>query len=319
MTPAVEVKELYKSYGSSEVLKGISFSVQEGEIFAILGPNGAGKTTCVEILEGFRPFDSGSISVLGFDPQLQSSDFRNRTGVVTQISGIEQELTPLEALRTYGSSYSHSASALELLELVGISAKANERIGKLSGGQKKRLDLALGLVGNPDLIFLDEPTTGFDPEARVQAWNVINNLRESGKTILLTSHYMEEVERLADKMAILLNGRIIWEGKPGDLRQGETIVSFKLPPGWDVSTAESWQQKEAKILDDKMQLLTDFPTELLNQVTSKAVGEGLALENLSVQTLGLEDAYLKIIGEEADYEEVNYKETDYEKTDLQKN
>ncbi len=305
MTQAVEVKELYKSYGSSEVLKGISFSVQEGEIFAILGPNGAGKTTCVEILEGFRPFDYGSISVLGFDPQLQSRDYRNRTGVVTQISGIEQELTPLEALRTYGSSYSHPASALELLELVGISAKANERIGKLSGGQKKRLDLALGLAGNPDLIFLDEPTTGFDPEARVQAWNVINNLRESGKTILLTSHYMEEVERLADKMAILLNGRIIWEGKPGDLRQGETIVNFKLPAGWDVSTAESWQQKEVKILDDKMQLLTDFPTELLNQATSKAMAEGHTLENLSVQTLGLEDAYLKIIGEEADYEETD--------------
>ena len=220
MAPIISVEGLEKSYGDLEVIKGIDFSVEKGEVFAILGPNGTGKTTCVEILEGYRKANSGNLSVLGFEPDTNNQKFKERIGIVVQTSGVEEELTLMEALDLYASTYQNPKDSRELLEMVDLSKKADEQIKKLSGGQRRKLDLALGLVGNPDLIFLDEPTTGFSPEARHEAWDMISNLSSMGKTILLTSHYMEEVEYLADRMILLLDGKIVKEGRPQDLNQG---------------------------------------------------------------------------------------------------
>lgn len=297
----VEVKNLKKSYGQLQVLKGISFSIQPGEIFAILGPNGAGKTTCVEILEGYRDFDSGQVSVLGHDPAKSSVEFKERIGIVVQTSGIENELTCQEALELYASTYKVSKNPAELLELVQLTEKAQTRIDKLSGGQKRRLDLALGLVGDPDLLFLDEPTTGFSPEARQQAWEMLANLKSLGKTILLTSHYMEEVERLADRMVILLNGEIIQKGKPQELKRGATNIKFKLPQKWEKSELQNLKQNlkhaEVEIKNGQAHILTESPTEVLDQLIQKAKSDSVELENLRVHPMGLEDFYLETIGE----------------------
>lgn len=301
----IEVQDLKKSYGKLEVLKGISFSVGQGEIFAILGPNGAGKTTCVEILEGYRDYDSGQISILGYDPAMSAREFKERIGIVVQTSGIENELTAREAIKLYSSPYKSCRTPEELLALVKLEEKADVRVSKLSGGQKRKLDLVLGLVGDPDLIFLDEPTTGFSPEARREAWDILDNLRNLGKTILLTSHYMEEVERLADRMVILSGGKIIQEGVPQDLRQGMTSVSFALPEVWNRAELESWLRQgtikelveELEINSQEVSFMTSAPTEILGQIIQKAQSDSLELENLSVHLLNLEDIYLNAIGQ----------------------
>jgi ABC-2 type transport system ATP-binding protein len=228
---AIEVTDLFKSYGPVDAVRGISFRVEEGEVFALLGPNGAGKTTTLEILEGHRRRSGGQVSVLGADPQLGGSSFRDRIGIVLQSAGVDGELTVREVLSMYARCYSRSLQVGDVIALVGLEDKRRARVKTLSGGQRRRLDLALALVGDPDLIFLDEPTTGFDPAARHGAWRLIERLRGLGRTIVLTSHYMDEVQHLADRAVVLARGRIVAEGPPeglGGRAGGETVILFRL-------------------------------------------------------------------------------------------
>ena len=228
---AIEVSNLVKMYGGPTAVDGISFSVGTGEVFALLGPNGAGKTTTVEILEGHRQATSGSVSVLGFDPDRGGRSYRERIGIVLQDTALEQDLKVVEAIDLYGELYPHRIETGELIELVGLEEKASAKIKTLSGGQRRRLELALGIVGRPDLIFLDEPTTGFDPSARRQAWKVIENLKSLGATILLTTHYMDEAQNLADRVAIISAGTIVEIGPPETLggRQDQaTVIRFRI-------------------------------------------------------------------------------------------
>src|SRR5215218_3198141 len=225
-TAAIRVAGLHKAYGEVEAVAGIDFEVAEGECFALLGPNGAGKTTTVEILEGYRDRDAGEVEVLGFDPA--------RVGIVLQSSGHFRELTVREVLELFGGYYPRPRATGEVVDLVGLGDKAGARIKTLSGGQQRRLDLALGLVGDPDLLFLDEPTTGFDPSARRRSWELIESLRDLGKTILLTTHYMDEAQNLADRVAILAAGRVVASGTPDSLGgrdEDEALIAFRLPAG----------------------------------------------------------------------------------------
>src|ERR671922_2218719 len=224
---AVEVEGLRKSYNGTEAVRGISFAVAAGEVFGLLGPNGAGKTTTVEILEGYRPRDGGSVEVLGFDPERAGGDFRERIGVVLQSSQTWQFITVRETLRIFAGYYAHPRDVDEVIELVGLADKRDARVKTLSGGQKRRLDLGLALVGDPDLVFLDEPTTGFDPAARRAAWEMIRNLRSLGKTVLLTTHYLDEAEQLADRVAVLRNGVIVREGRPSELTGGSVATEIR--------------------------------------------------------------------------------------------
>ena len=218
MMAAIEVDDLFKSYGTVNAVRGVSFRVEEGEVFALLGPNGAGKTTTLEILEGHRRRSGGRVSVLGVDPHLGGRAFRERIGIVLQSAGIDAELTVREVLTLYAGCYPHPLPVVELIELVGLQDKSRARVKTLSGGQRRRVDLALALVGDPDLIFLDEPTTGFDPAARHGAWQLVDNLRGLGRTIVLTSHYMDEVQHLADRAVVIAHGRVVAEGRPDSLR-----------------------------------------------------------------------------------------------------
>jgi len=220
---AIEITGLVKRYGDVEAVRGIDLSINEGEVFALLGPNGAGKTTTVEILEGHRDATEGEVRVLGHDPNKAERAFKDRIGIVLQETSVEKELTVTEALNVYGGAYSRNLDKNELVEIVGLTDKADARIGTLSGGQKRRLELALGIVGDPDLIFLDEPTTGFDPSARREAWHVIDNLRSLGKTILLTTHYMDEAQNLSDRVAVISDGVIVAEGTPETLGAGSYL------------------------------------------------------------------------------------------------
>src|ERR671915_447888 len=234
MATAIQVDGLRKVYGTTEAVAGISFEVVEGECFALLGPNGAGKTTTLEILEGYRDRSSGSVEVLGVDPAQGGRDLRERIGIVLQSAGIDRELTVGEVVALFGGYYPRPRDPGEVIELVGLGEKRDARCRTLSGGQQRRLDLALGIVGDPDLIFLDEPTTGFDPSARRRSWELIDSLRALGKTILLTTHYMDEAQNLADRVAILAAGRIVAEGSPASLGGrdvAEAEISFRLPAG----------------------------------------------------------------------------------------
>ena len=302
--PAVSVRGLTKSYGAVQAVRGVSFEVAAGEVFALLGPNGAGKSTTVEILEGHRTADSGKVSVLGFDPARGGREFRDRIGIVLQESTVDtSEVTVAEALDTFGAAYRRPRDRDEVIELVGLTGKVNARLKTLSGGQQRRIDMALGLIGDPDLIFLDEPTTGFDPEARRAAWEMIKGLRSLGRTILLTTHYMEEAEYLADRVAVLLDGQIVACAPPSELQRGEksrSTVRFRLPAGTGPADLPAAVAAAVEVEDDVALVSTDRPTALLADLTGWAVGRGVELAELDVSPPSLEDAYLQLIANDGE-------------------
>ena len=300
--PAViEVRGLRKSYDGVEAVAGVDLQVRAGEVFAFLGPNGAGKTTTVEILEGYRRRTAGDVSVLGVDPAGAGRDWRARIGVVLQESEPEAELTAEECLSLYAGYYPRPRPVAETLELVGLTDHRTARCGQMSGGQRRRLDVALALIGDPELVFLDEPTTGFDPAARQSAWEVIAGLRDLGKTIFLTTHYMEEAERLADRIAVLAAGRIVAEGSAANLGGRDTeaaVVSFTLPPG--VPAADLPPLVTAAVTDDpghQVTARTPSPLPLLGALAGWAEARGLDLPDLQVHRPTLEDVYLQLTRE----------------------
>ena len=274
---AISVRDLRKSYGTVEAVRGVSFDVSRGEIFGLLGPNGAGKTTTVEILEGYRARSSGEVSVLGRDPAARDLELRRRIGIVLQSSGFYPRATVRESVEHMAAAYPAPRDPAETIALVGLEEKADARAGKLSGGQLRRLDLALALVGDPDLIFLDEPTTGFDPAARRTAWGVIRKLKELGKTVLLTTHYLEEAQSLSDRVGIVKDGLLIAEGPPSELSpdRARYRISYRV---------------NGRIAEHE----TDDPTELLHRLTGEALARGDRLEELSVTRPTLEDVYLEL-------------------------
>jgi ABC-2 type transport system ATP-binding protein len=279
-----------------EAVRDVSFQVSEGEVFALLGPNGAGKTTTVEILEGYRRRDDGTVAVLGYDPARGERAMKERIGIVLQQTGVEEYLTVRETIDMFRGYYPHPRETEEVIDLVGLKEKANSRITKLSGGQKRRLDVGIALAGDPDLLFLDEPTTGFDPGTRRNAWAVVKNLAELGKTILLTTHYMDEAQYLADRVAIIRDGQIIAEGPPATLAGRETAatrIRFVAPAGADVPPIDG---ADGKVVDGHAELRTQAPTRALRDLTSWAVERGLELEGLEVSRPSLEDIYLELTG-----------------------
>jgi ABC-2 type transport system ATP-binding protein len=283
------VRGLEKRYGEHEAVRGIDITVQRGEVFGLLGPNGAGKTTTVEILEGYRKRTAGEVSVLGYDPARRQIELRRRIGIVLQAGGIYSHVTPREALEHWASFYPKPRDVEEVLRLSGLQEKADARSRTLSGGQLRRLDFALALVGDPELIFLDEPTTGFDPAARRDAWETVRNLREGGKTILLTTHYLDEAQALADRVAIVKDGRVLAVGPPQDL--------MAHPPGHPAGAAQytvTYRNGEGSQIERQ----TEDPTRLLNELTSEALERGERLEELSVGRPTLEDVYLELTADE---------------------
>ena len=282
MPPAIVVSDLRKSYGTVEAVRGVSFEVREGEVFGLLGPNGAGKTTTVEILEGYRARDSGTASVLGHDPGSAPAALRERIGVVLQHSELSPLLTVLETHTMFAGYYANPRNVDEVVELVGLAEKRDARVKTLSGGQKRRLDLGVALVGNPDLVFLDEPTTGFDPAARRAAWDMIRALRSLGTTILLTTHYLDEAQQLADRVAVLRGGEIVRMGTPAELI-GDSGVS-------EIRFRRNGELVRMKTID---------PTRVLNELTAEALASGRALDQLEVHRPTLEDVYLELVGDDA--------------------
>ncbi|MCC6222884.1 MAG: ABC transporter ATP-binding protein [Thermoleophilia bacterium] len=278
---AIEVKGLRRSYGQREVLHGVDFAVEPGEVFALLGPNGAGKTTTVEILEGYRERDGGRVAVLGEDPAAAGAGFRARVGIVLQSSAVYPSLTVSETLELFSGYYPRPRDPDEVARLVGLEEERRTRVRTLSGGQLRRLDLGLALVGDPELLFLDEPTTGFDPAARRRAWDTILALRALGKTVLLTTHYMEEAQRLADRLAILRDGRIVATGTPRELLAADGTVEIRFHRG-----------------GERVVLRTDEPTRVLYELTREALAAGDELAELEVRRPTLEDVYLELTSEE---------------------
>jgi ABC-2 type transport system ATP-binding protein len=281
MSTAVVVSDLRKSYGDVAALRGVSFEIAAGEIFALLGPNGAGKTTTVEILEGYRERDGGSVTVLGQDPVQAGGAWRERIGVVLQSSSLYETLTVTEHLTLFAGYYERPREVGEVVELVGLEEKRDARVRTLSGGQRRRLDLGLALVGDPELVFLDEPTTGFDPEARRRAWDTIGGLRQLGKTILLTTHYLDEAERLSDRVAVLRDGEIVAIGPP-------TELTAALP-----ATEIRFRRDGQEIV-----LQTEEPTRVLHELAAEALADGRELEGLEVRRASLEDVYLALTSRE---------------------
>jgi ABC-2 type transport system ATP-binding protein len=291
---AVEVTDLRKSYGAVEAVRGISFTVNEGEVFALLGPNGAGKTTTVEILEGFRRRDAGRVSVLGFDPASGDRRLKEEMGVVLQTTGVDPYLTVAETVDMFRGYYRKPRPRDEVIELVGLTEKRSARVTALSGGQRRRLDVAVALAGDPRVLFLDEPTTGFDPGARRNAWEVIKGLAGLGKTIFLTSHAMDEVQYLADRVVIIAGGKVVAEGTPGTLAGREKAaahIRFQLPTSAQLPDRF---RATARINDDFVELETDDPTRVLYELTTWAVQSNSSLEGLEVTRPSLEDVYLEI-------------------------
>jgi len=280
--PAIEVHDLRKRYGDVEAVRGIDFSVHRGEVFGLLGPNGAGKTTTVEILEGYRERSGGSVSVLGHDPADRSRELREQVGIVLQSTGMYAHITVREALTHWTGFYPHPRDVGEVIRLVGLEEKQHERTRRLSGGQLRRLDLALALIGDPELIFLDEPTTGFDPAARRAAWETVRALRDLGKTVLLTTHYLDEAQTLADRVAIIKDGRILTVGSPGELG-GDASLGYRV----------SWREGDAGLISREV----DDPTALLYELSSAALARGEGLRDISVVRPSLEDVYLQLTGD----------------------
>jgi ABC-2 type transport system ATP-binding protein len=297
MMPAIEVEDLFKSYGSIDAVRGISFRVEEGEVFALLGPNGAGKTTTLEILEGHRRRSGGRVSVLGLDPEFGGRAFRERIGIVLQSAGIDAELTVQEVLALYAASYPRPLPVGDVIVLVGLEEKHRARVKTLSGGQRRRLDLALALIGDPDLIFLDEPTTGFDPAARRGAWRLLDRLRGLGRTIVLTSHYMDEVQHLADRAAVITNGRIVAQGRPDSLgRSGprQTAISFRLPAAHTVDQLPAELRWLVASHNGEVMIRTMEPVRVLSRLCDWALERDLELAGLEVVHTSLEDVYLQL-------------------------
>ena len=296
MSTVINVQDLVKRYGEVTAVAGVSFTIDEGEVVALLGPNGAGKTTAVEVMEGFRQADGGQVEVLGHDPGTAGREFRDRIGIVLQETGIEQNIRVREALEYYGSAYSRRLPAASLIEQVGLSEKADAKIKTLSGGQKRRLDLALGLAGDPDLVFLDEPTTGFDPAARRKSWELVQGLTSLGKTILLTTHYLDEAQHLADRVIVLSQGVIVAEGAPDSIGEDRllTTVSFRA----DDPSLLPRVEEEPEVRGEEVSYQTGRPTALLHALTGWATERGAELDGLEVTRPSLEDMYLDIVGDE---------------------
>jgi ABC-2 type transport system ATP-binding protein len=293
---AIAVEGVRKRYGERQALDGVELTVHRGELLALLGPNGAGKTTLVEILEGHRKADSGAVDVLGHDPARRERAFREQIGIVLQQDGLDQAFTVCEAVDLYSAAYPNPLPADDVIELVGLTDRAYTRVSTLSGGQRRRLDLALGIAGDPELVFLDEPTTGFDPAARRQSWDLIARLRELGTTILLTTHYMDEAQYLADRVVVLANGRVIAEGTPDSLGRGSevTLVEFRLPAG-----AEPPLPDDATVDRGRVRFRTETPTHDLAPLLAWAADRDAELEGLTVTRPDLEDVYLELTQEAA--------------------
>ena len=297
---AIVVKDLRKSYGKVHAVGGIDLTVAEGEVFALLGPNGAGKTTTVEILEGYRHRDGGEVSVLGFDPAKNDRSYRARIGIVLQETGVEPFLTVAEVIDLFRGYYPHPRPVDEIIEIVGLQEKRDARVKKLSGGQQRRLDVAVGLAGDPDLLFLDEPTTGFDPTARRQAWSMIKNLTELGKTVFLTTHYMDEAQYLAKRAAIIVGGKIVVEGPPSELVQADaatTLIRFIVPP--TAPPLPSALDRDGVVTGGVFEIHSAEPARALNLLTNWALENGVDLDGLTVTRPTLEDVYLDITAKAA--------------------
>jgi ABC-2 type transport system ATP-binding protein len=296
MSAVIEVQDLRKEYGPLAAVDGVSFEIGEGEVYALLGENGAGKSTTVEILEGHRPRTSGRVAVLGTDPGRAGRDFRDRIGIVLQSSGVEHELTVREAVSIYGSCYSQRRGFDEVVELVGLVPQLDQRVGTLSGGQRRRLDLALGIVGRPALLFLDEPTTGFDPAARRQAWELVRQLCVGGTTVLLTTHYLDEAEHLADRVGVLAAGRMVAEGTPDQLvgGGGTTVVRFDLPRGTTAADLAGVLPDGAVLGPERVEFTTTTPTSAVHAVTGWALERGIEMTGLAVARPSLEDVFLQL-------------------------
>ncbi len=294
---AIDVDGLRKAYGAVRAVDGLSFSVAPGEVFALLGPNGAGKTTTVEILEGHRSRDGGSVSVLGFDPQTGGRAYRERIGIVLQEAALDEEFSVRELTRLYAGFFPAPRPVDEVIELVGLTDKADARIGTLSGGQRRRADLALGLIGDPELLYLDEPTTGFDPSARHAAWEMLDGLRGLGKTILLTTHYMDEAEHLADRVAVIAAGRLVALGSPDELAERQmartTVVTFVAPDaqGFVLPKLHGEVRREG----EKVEVRTPAATRDLHVLTEWALAQGVELGSLRLARPSLEQVYLDVV------------------------
>ena len=292
---AIEVRGLRKSYGETEAVRGIDLRVSKGEVFALLGPNGAGKTTTVEILEGHRDRTAGEVSVLGYDPGLNDRALRRRIGIVLQSTVVEPYLSVEETINLFRGYYPHPLPLEDILDLVGLREQRHARVRRLSGGQQRRLDVAIGLSGDPELLFLDEPTSGFDPSARRGAWEMVRSLKSLGKTVVLTTHYMEEAENLADRVAIIVEGKIVAEGTVGELlyKDRSTTIRFRVESG----SARLPEDLTAVPTDDegRYAIITDTPTHSLHRLTGWAVEHGSELEELSVSRPSLEDLFIEVV------------------------
>jgi len=296
---AIEVTGLRKLYGGVAAVDGLDLMVGDGEVVALLGPNGAGKTTTVEILEGYRTRDGGTVSVLGHDPQAGGRAFRERIGIVLQEAGFEDNFTPRELIRLHAGYYAHPRPVAEVITVTGLDEKADARVGTLSGGQKRRLDLALGIVGDPDLLFLDEPTTGFDPSARRRAWDLVESLRALGATILLTTHYLDEAEHLADRVVVIDHGRVVASGTPEELAAtagAATVISFRMPVGLEGADLPTLGH-DRRIAGSVVEVRTETPTADVATIATWAIERGVELDALTLARPSLEDVYLDLVGE----------------------
>jgi ABC-2 type transport system ATP-binding protein len=298
--PVIQVRDLRKSYGPLHAVDGISFEVSAGEVFAMLGPNGAGKTTTTEMLEGYRSRTGGAVSVLGHDPAMREQALRRRFGIVLQSTGIDPFLTVRETIEMYGGYYPAPRSTDEVIDLVGLAEKRDTRVRQLSGGQQRRLDVAIALAGDPELLFLDEPTTGFDPSARRNAWEIVKNLVALGKTVFLTTHFMDEAQYLADRVVVISNGRIVAEGPPASLagrEQMTTKIRFRLPDGVPMPPDLTLVRQPDGVYE--LQTGSEETTQRVHDLTGWALERGIRLEGLEIALPTLEDVYLQLTAAEA--------------------
>jgi ABC-2 type transport system ATP-binding protein len=297
--PVIEVRELRKAYGELHAVDGVSWEVAEQEVVALLGPNGAGKTTTVEVIEGYRSRDSGAVQVLGMDPATGGRRYRERIGIVLQEAGFEEQFSVRELLRLQAGFYPHPRPVDEVVDMVDLQEKANAKVKTLSGGQRRRLDLALGIIGDPEVLFLDEPTTGFDPSARRRAWVLVDRLRDLGTTILLTTHYMDEAEHLADRVIVMNRGVVVAEGTPSELAAAagaDTVVSFHLPDGCEASDLPRLGSA-LRVDAAQVELRSLEPTRDIHALAAWALERELELAELSLTRPSLEDVYLQLIDE----------------------